>query len=199
MLGMVEDKEQESLPQRISKSLSEWTASSLMNLENARIQRSSVVDEQGRIGEPMEWSETDSLANRFTEMVSGNPVGYRIKQSIADIVAGSNYNVTEVDQIIDSFISDNGVALFAYATCPFCRRAKDALQEIGVPFQVMELDELPGNQGNEIRARLGRRTKRTSVPHIFIHQQFIGGCNDGSPGLIPLIQSGKLTEMLARK
>jgi glutaredoxin 3 len=56
---------------------------------------------------------------------------------------------------------------------------------------------LPGNEGNEIRAVLGKLTKRTSVPSIFIDGNYIGGCNDGNPGLVPLIKNGELDKLMA--
>ena len=65
------------------------------------------------------------------------------------------------------------------------------MEEHAIPYQSLELDDLPGNRGNEIRAMLGRKTRRTSVPSIFIGGQYIGGCNDG-PGLLPLAESGQL-------
>ena len=65
----------------------------------------------------------------------------------------------------------------------------------GVAYKSIELDELEGNQGNEIRAELGKKTKRTSVPSIFVRGKYIGGCNDG-PGLLPLMQSGEFDRLL---
>jgi glutaredoxin 3 len=169
-------------------------ATALFKLENSRVEASSVEDEQGRMGEPMEWSESSSVANQFSEAVAKNPLGYRFKQWVANIVAGE-YDEEAVEQTVDSFINDNQVAMFSFTTCPFCRRAKDVLDQKGVAYKALELDELEGNQGNEIRAVLGKRTKRTSVPSIFIGGTYIGGCNDG-PGLIPLEESGELDVML---
>ena len=156
---------------------------------------SSVTDEQGRVGEPMEWSQKSSAANRFSEMVAGNSIGYQFKQWVADIVAGSNYNREAVQAEMDQFVQTNEIAMFSFTTCPFCRRAKDVLNERGIRYAVLELDELKGNEGNEIRAELGRKTKRTSVPSIFVRGQYIGGCNDG-PGLIPLMESGEFDRLL---
>lgn len=170
-------------------------ATFLFRLENSRVEKSSVVDEKGRNGEPMEWSESESLANRLSEAVAGNSLGYQFKQFVADIVAGNDYDVEAVNAKIDSFVSDNPVAMFSFTTCPFCRRAKDLLDEKGVRYEVIELDELEGNTGNEIRANLGRKTGRTSVPSIFIGGKYIGGCNDG-PGLLPLEKSGDLDLLL---
>ena len=170
-------------------------ASTLFRLENARVEASSVVDEKGRKGEPMEWSDSSSIANQFSEIMSSNSLGYMFKQWVADIVAG-DYEEEVVASKIDAFVQDNKVAMFSFSTCPFCRRAKDFLDENGIEYQAMEIDELDGNEGNQIRAMLGRKTKRTSVPSIFVAGQFIGGCNDG-PGLLPLAQSGELEKMLS--
>ena len=76
----------------------------------------------------------------------------------------------------------------------YARKAKDLLDARGVPYAVLELDERA--DGNQLRAALGRKTKRTSVPSIFIDGECIGGCNDGNPGLIPLAESGELDERL---
>lgn len=175
----------------MKRPLLDQLASTLFRLENARVQASSKVDEQGRVGEPMEWSEKDSLANRFSELFAGAS----FKQWVADLVAGE-YDKVAVQSKIDAFIQDNPVAMFSFTTCPFCRRSKDFLQQRGIPYGVMELDEM--EDGNQIRAVLGRMTGRTSVPAIFVRAQFIGGCNDG-PGLLPLAASGDLDRMLEGK
>jgi glutaredoxin 3 len=169
-------------------------ASTLFRLENARVAASSEIDEDGRLGEPMGWSESKSAANIFSEIVASNPLGYRFKQWIADIVAG-NFDEDAVGTIIDCFVAENSVAMFSFTSCPFCRRAKDFLDEKGIKYNAIELDELEGNTGNEIRAVLGRKTRRTSVPCIFIGGKCIGGCNDG-PGLLTLADNGELDMLL---
>ena len=170
-------------------------ASFLFRLEDSRVKNSSVVDENGRLGEPMEWSESESFANRLSTAIAENNLGYRFKQFVADIVAGDDYDVQAVTAKIDTLVSETPVVVFSFTTCPFCRRAKDLLDEKGVAYQALELDELEGNEGNEIRATLGRKTGRTSVPSIFIGGNYIGGCNDG-PGLLPLEKSGELDVLL---
>jgi len=169
-------------------------ASTLFNLENARVAASSETDHKGRTGEPMEWSESESLANKFSEVVASNPLGTGFKQWVADIVAGE-YDEQQIRSLMDDFICENDVAIFSFTSCPFCRRAKDYLQEREIPFKAMELDELDGNTGNEIRSMLGKRTGRTSVPSIFIGGKSIGGCNDG-PGLLTIAKSGELDALL---
>jgi glutaredoxin 3 len=147
------------------------------------------------MGEPMEWSEKESLANKFSEMIASNDIGYTMKQLIADLVAGKDFDQEQTAREIDAFIETHPVAMYAFESCPFCRRAKDYLEERGIPYTAIDLDLLDGNRGNEIRAILGRKTRRTSMPAIFIGTTFIGGCNDG-PGLLPLAASGELDKLL---
>lgn len=141
----------------------------------------------------MEWSESESWANRFSQIIASNSLGAQFKQWVADIVAGE-YDREAVAAEITSKIEKSDVLMFSFTTCPFCRRAKDYLDRLEVEYSVVELDELP--EGNAYRASLGRITGRTSVPSIFIGGNYIGGCNDGSPGLMPLANSGKLEPML---
>ena len=44
--------------------------------------------------------------------------------------------------------------------------------------------------------RLGARTGRTSVPSVWFGGEYVGGLNDGSPGLNPLEIQGDLDERL---
>lgn len=171
-------------------------ATMLFKLENDRVESSSVMDEKRRYGEPMEWSEETSLANKFSQFIASNEIGYQFKQFVANIIAGNNYDIIETQKYIQEFINTNDVAMFSFTSCPFCRKAKDVFDERGIRYSVIELDELSENRGNEIRAELGKLTKRTSVPSIFIYQQYIGGCNDGNPGLIPLIASGEFDRIM---
>lgn len=167
-------------------------ATAAFNLETARVNASSVVDEKGRAGEPMEWSQKDSLANQFSEFMAG--AGYGFKQWVADIVAG-DFDEAATEAIVNDFVAKHDVAVFSFTTCPFCRRAKDYLEDQGIAYTALELDE--DEQGNAVRAVLGRKTRRTSMPAIFINGEFIGGCNDG-PGLLTLAETGELDKMLGR-
>jgi glutaredoxin 3 len=195
--------------QSMKRPLLDQIATALFKLETARVDASSEVDDQGRVGEPMAWSRNDSWANQFSEFMAKYAYGF--KQFVADLVAGSDYDKDVVNAEIDAFIQDNAVAMFSFSTCPFCRRAKDALEERGIAYKAMELDELPAdrdsdngttnvnnNMGNIIRAELGRKTKRTSVPSIFVKGRYIGGCNDGCPGLLSLMESGELEVLLSQ-
>ena len=177
----------------MKRPLLDQLATTLFKLENDRVESSSEVDEKGRVGEPMAWSEKESFASKLSEIMAGP--GYSFKQWVADIVAGE-FDEVAVTATVDKFVEDNPVAMLSFTTCPFCRRAKDYLDERGISYSTIELDTLDGNAGNEIRAVLGRKVRRTSVPAIFVKGEFIGGCNDG-PGLLTLAESGALDEKLS--
>jgi glutaredoxin 3 len=123
-------------------------------------------------------------------------IGYRLKQLIIDAIAGSDYDKDEVNDQIEKFVNENPVAMFSFTTCPFCIKAKKALDDRGIKYAVRELDAEGGNRGSAVRAELGRRYRRTSVPAIFVNGKFIGGCNDG-PGLLPLLASGEFDRLMA--
>jgi glutaredoxin 3 len=85
--------------------------------------------------------------------------------------------------------------MFSFSGCPFCKSAKKLLDAEGAKYTAVELDQM-GLEGKALRAELGRRTGRTSQPNIFIAGRGIGGCNDGTPGLVPLQKSGELRPLL---
>ena len=179
----------------MKRPLLDQIATTLFNLETKRVESSSVVDEQGRYGEPMEWSNRTSLANQFSVMIASNPIGYTFKQTVANLIAG-DYNEEQVTSKINQYVQQDTVVMFSFTTCPFCRKAKDILDERNVKYTAIELDTFDDNEGNIIRAQLGKLTKRTSMPNIFIRGNCVGGCNDGYPGLIPLIESDQFDAML---
>lgn len=115
--------------------------------------------------------QTEETALRF-------PTVYQAKQSLANLFAGK-YDAVVVNAQIDDLISNNPCVMFSFRTCPYCIKAKDLLiNQLGATVEVLELDQ-DKSIGYPIRAELGRRTGRTSVPSIWIDGQFIGGCDDG--------------------
>ena len=176
--------------QQMKRPILDRLATFVFKLENDRVDNASVIDEKGRNGEPMEWAEENSFANKFSTVVASNDIGYRFKQTVADLVAG-DYDEASTIESIENFISSSPVAMYSFTTCPFCRKAKDFLEDQNITYTAIELDLLEDNKGNEIRAALGKITKRTSVPSIFINGEYIGGCNDGNPGLLPLARDAE--------
>lgn len=149
-------------------------------------------EEGGWTGEPLAWADRDSFTQKLSEFTQGSLKGF--KQFVAEAVAG-DFDAAAVDQTIDDIVESNSVVMFSFTSCPFCKKAKDKLDSLGTKYASIELDEDP--LGPAIRARLGERTGRTSVPSIWINQEYIGGLNDGNPGLLPLEDQGLLSQKLA--
>lgn len=80
------------------------------------------------------------------------------------------------------------VTIYTKAYCPYCVRAKSVLDNKGVAYQEIRIDEQP-----ELRPEMIERAAgRTTVPQIFIGEQHIGGCDD----MLALDAAGKLDPLL---
>mmetsp|Transcript_10728 Transcript_10728/g.15139 ORF Transcript_10728/g.15139 Transcript_10728/m.15139 type:complete len:216 (-) Transcript_10728:38-685(-) len=117
------------------------------------------------------------------------------KIAFAKFQAGE-YDEAAVKAKLEKYIEENPTVVFSFSKCPFCIKAKKELTEMGADYTAVELDQL-GDEGNQLRAELAKRTSRTSMPNIFIGGEGVGGCNDG-PGLLTLKKEGKLEPMLKK-
>lgn len=142
-------------------------------------------------GEPSEWAEADSLTQKLSAFTQNYLSGF--KQFVAEKFAGE-FDKDAVDAAIESEVNRGGVVMYSFTSCPFCKKAKELLDAKGATYTVVELDEIA--DGAARRARLGVRTGRTSVPAVFIAGDYIGGLNDGAPGLAPLDAAGELVPRL---
>ena len=81
------------------------------------------------------------------------------------------------------------VTIYTKAYCPYCVRAKSVLDNKGVSYQEIRIDEQP-----ELRPEMiSRAGGRTTVPQIFIGERHIGGCDD----MLALDASGQLNPLLS--
>ena len=81
------------------------------------------------------------------------------------------------------------VEIYTKDWCPYCVRAQRLLAESGA-----EVVEYKVDMGGEKKAEMIQRAGgRTTVPQIFIDEQYIGGCDN----LFDLQRSGKLADLLA--
>lgn len=81
------------------------------------------------------------------------------------------------------------VVLYTTPTCPYCINAKILLEDKGVPYTNININDITADG----RAQLFEKTDGyRTVPQIFIGDTFIGGYDQ----LNALNQSGKLDEML---
>lgn len=65
------------------------------------------------------------------------------------------------------------VIMYTWTVCPFCVKAKRLLNQKGIPFEEINLDN-KDDELDKLRAQTGWK----SVPQIFIGNEFIGGCDD---------------------
>mmetsp|Transcript_15679 Transcript_15679/g.36772 ORF Transcript_15679/g.36772 Transcript_15679/m.36772 type:complete len:464 (-) Transcript_15679:67-1458(-) len=92
---------------------------------------------------------------------------------------------------VDRLVGDNSIIVFSKSWCPFCRKAKKALEKAGAEFTVVELDER--DDGEDVQAALLDKTGVKTVPQVFLGGRFIGGGTD----TVQLQKSGELAEMIA--
>lgn len=81
------------------------------------------------------------------------------------------------------------IDIYTTPWCGYCARAKNLLESKGAEFTEMDVME-DAEKRNEMRAR----SKRTTVPQIFINGQHIGGSDE----LAELERAGKLDPLLAQ-
>eukprot|EP00242_Pyramimonas_sp_CCMP2087_P010420 CAMPEP_0198218856 /NCGR_PEP_ID=MMETSP1445-20131203/71497_1 /TAXON_ID=36898 /ORGANISM="Pyramimonas sp., Strain CCMP2087" /LENGTH=158 /DNA_ID=CAMNT_0043896079 /DNA_START=211 /DNA_END=687 /DNA_ORIENTATION=- len=117
-----------------------------------------------------------------------------VKRWVAEKSAGE-YDAAAVSSKLADLLAGDDIVVFSATYCPFSLAAKRALAAEGVAFKVYETNTM--EDGGPIVAELGKLTGRTSIPHIFIGGESVGGCNDGTPGIRPLIASGGLPAALA--
>ncbi|TRO25282.1 glutaredoxin 3 [Pseudomonas sediminis] len=79
------------------------------------------------------------------------------------------------------------VTLYTTAYCPYCINAKALLTRKGVTYEEIDVSRAP-----ERMAEMLQRSKRRSVPQIFIGERHVGGFDD----LAALERGGKLDALL---
>ena len=101
------------------------------------------------------------------------------------------------------------VVVFTYALSPFCLEATTLLRRLGVEFEEVSLGQEwpPGfiadgptqgsvtrQQGSVKRAVLLDMTGQSSLPHVFVNGEHLGGLfsgpTDDAPGLVPSLEAG---------
>ncbi|MBK1645981.1 glutaredoxin 3 [Thiocapsa imhoffii] len=82
----------------------------------------------------------------------------------------------------------SSVILYTTRICPYCWRARELLQRKGVAFEEISVDQNP-----EHMATMRQRSRRNTVPQIFIGNHHVGGYDD----LALLEARGELDALLA--
>lgn len=102
---------------------------------------------------------------------------------------------TFVDRTITD--SEHPVTLFSLSWCSYCRGARQLLEQLGIPYQVFELDRgefLEPHLQDEVRTRLQQLTRSSTLPQLFIGGESLGGYTDTAAAR----SNGKLAQVLAR-
>lgn len=81
------------------------------------------------------------------------------------------------------------VEIYTTPFCGYCARAKSLLDRKGAAYEEMDVME-----DDRKRTEMRERSRRTTVPQIFINGQHIGGSDE----LVALEQAGKLDPLLAQ-
>lgn len=81
------------------------------------------------------------------------------------------------------------VLMYTTAVCPYCIRAKQLLKARGVG----EIEEVRIDLDPVRRDEMMEKTRRRTVPQIYIGDTHVGGCDD----LIALDATGELEPLLA--
>ncbi len=79
------------------------------------------------------------------------------------------------------------VTLYTSDWCPYCQRARDLLKQKNVNFSEINVEDEP-----KFREEMIARSKRRTVPQIFIGDRHVGGCDD----LFELDCSGELDRLI---
>jgi glutaredoxin 3 len=67
-------------------------------------------------------------------------------------------------------------AVFSKSWCSYSRASKHLLDQYGANYYVIELDQVP--DGSAIQSALREMNGQSTVPHIYINKQHIGGNSD---------------------
>jgi len=79
------------------------------------------------------------------------------------------------------------VVVYSTEVCPYCVRAKSLLQRKGVHYEEIRVDHDHGRM-----MEMMERSRRRTVPQIFIDDFHVGGCDD----LYELDAEGRLDPLL---
>ena len=119
---------------------------------------------------------------------------------MANVLAGE-YDGAEIQSLIEEQIKSAPCVMFTWERSPACVQAKKAMKLMGILDQVVEFPlDKPWAEGNPIRAELGKKVGRSSVPSIFIGGKYVGGfdggVSDDAPGIQAMAFQGKLRPAL---
>lgn len=85
---------------------------------------------------------------------------------------------------IEELVAKHPVLVISKETCPFCKRAKNLLTELGAAFESVELDSLSSEAKLVLQGHLRATTGAGSVPRVYISGKCIGGFDETQRKLV---------------
>ena len=70
------------------------------------------------------------------------------------------------------------VKLYALSTCVWCKKTKQLLDQIGVEYDFVEVDLLPGDEKNKATEEVKKLNPRCSFPTLAVNEQCIVGYDE---------------------
>ncbi len=84
----------------------------------------------------------------------------------------------------------SSVIMYGTLFCPYCMRARKLLKSKSIAYEELRVDS-----DKKLRKEMERRSRRTSVPQIFIGATHVGGYDD----LAALNRKGELEALLEQE
>ncbi|XP_059170661.1 uncharacterized protein LOC131952144 isoform X2 [Physella acuta] len=99
-------------------------------------------------------------------------------------------SVSREHDFVQNTVKNNRIVVFSKSHCPHCDDSKTLLNNMGVNYTAIELDQI--KDGSQVQNVLGAITDARTVPRIFIDGQCVGGNSD----LKTLNKTGQLKQLL---
>ena len=135
------------------------------------------------------------------------PVLKPIFKTLAPLQAGSNRDdqrsyeseISSAKAEIEKEINSDKVVIYTYTLSPFCSEATGVLDNLdGVQYKEISLGAewvpfLINEGGAGKRMALAEMTGQSSLPHVFVNGESVGGLYEG---LMPALENGRFWELM---
>lgn len=102
---------------------------------------------------------------------------------LATLALSKFYATDQSSHQAEAADKDLKVLIYSKHECSYCIKAQELLREKFINYEVIEL-----SNNRDLQIKLAEKTGQTTVPYIYINEQFIGGYED----LRKLSEAGKL-------
>lgn len=117
-------------------------------------------------------------------------IGSKKTPELSTVQFSEDMLATDEGKYVKENIDKHPVMVFSKTTCSYCKMAKKMLNEIGVNYEV---DEIQGKENmTKIQDLFEKITGERTVPRIFIGGKTIGGASDA----MTLHNEGKLVPLM---